>query len=294
MGKGRSLGSASGLGIVSGLGSVSGIIALILTMCSPSESEAALEFREVGAEATSLGGCGVGWARAPEGLWWNPAHVGCSPRATFSLSYARPFSMAALSTGTLSLILPTARSGWGLGIQSYGFSLYRETTVTLVGGREILPHLYAGVGIRGTHLSIQGFGTDRALCVDAGLLARIGEALHWGMSLRNLNGAKIRRESGGQSLSTGIAYRPTAHLTLCADARKTLRFPLQIAAGVETRLLPYFALRTGVGSAPTRFSIGTTFHLGTTDISYATVHHFTLGLSHQASVHWTLPRSQGH
>lgn len=274
------------------MGKILSIILLILTMGSPSPSEAALEFREVGAEAASLGGCGVGWTQAPEGLWWNPAQVGYSTRTSVSLSYARPFSMTALSTETLSLILPTAWGGWGLGIQSYGFSLYRETTATLVGGREILPHLYAGIGVRGTQLSIQGFGTDRALCIDAGLLAEIGETLHWGISLRNLNGTKIRRESGSQSLSTGIAYRSTARLTLCAEARKTLRFPLQIGAGVETRLLPRFTLRTGVGSAPTRFAVGVGFRFGTADLSYATVNHFTLGLSHQVSIHLTLPRSQ--
>jgi hypothetical protein len=264
------------------------IIVLLLTIVASTKSEAALEFREVGAEAASLGGCGVGWMHGAEGLWYNPAHVGCNPRTMVSFSYARPFSIAALSTETLSFVTSAARIGWGLGIQSYGFALYRETTATLAGGREILPHLYAGLAVRGTHLSIQDFGTDQAFCVDAGLLARIGETLHWGISLRNPGGTKIRGESCSQSLSTGIAYRPTAHLAFRADARKTLRFPLQIGAGVETRLLPHLTLRTGVGSAPTRFSIGAGFHLGSADISYSAVNHFTLGLSHQTSIHWRI------
>ncbi|RKY66135.1 MAG: hypothetical protein DRP97_08370 [Candidatus Latescibacterota bacterium] len=264
------------------------IIILILTIGAPPKSEAALGFREVGAEAASLGGCGVGWMHGAEGLWWNPAHVGWASQAAFSLSCARPFSMAALSTETLSFILPTPRIGWGLGIQSYGFSLYRETTATLAGGRKILPRLYAGLGVRGTQFSIRHFGTDRAFCVDAGLLAHIGKALHWGISLRNLNGAKIRRDPCSQSLSTGIFYRPTEHLAFCADARKTLRFPLQIGAGAQIRLLPCFVLRTGIGSAPTRFSIGAGFHLGAADISYSAGNHVILGFSHQASIHWKI------
>jgi len=179
-----------------------------------------------------------------------------------SFSYARPFSIAALSTETLSFVIPSARFGWGLGMQSYGFALYRETTATLAGGRKILPHLYAGLSVRGTHLSIRDFGTDQAFCVDSGLLARIGETLHWGISLRNLNGAKIRGESCNQSLSTGIAYHPTEHLA------------------------------SGAGTAPTRFSIGAGFHLGAADISYSAVNHFTLGLSHQASIHWGITERQ--
>lgn len=264
------------------------IIVLLLTIVASQKSEAALEFREVGAESEALGGCGVGWMHGAEGLWWNPAHVACNPRTMVSFSYARPFSIAALSTETLSFAIPAARIGWGLGMQSYGFALYRETTATLAGGRKILPHLYAGLAVRGTHLSIQDFGTDRALCVDAGLLAHIGKALHWGIGLRNLNGAKIRRDPCSQSLSTGIVYRPSAHLTFCADARKTLRFPLRIGAGAQFRLLPHLTLRTGVGSAPTRFSIGAGFQLGAADISYSAVNHFTLGLSHQASIHWKI------
>ncbi|MCK5527285.1 MAG: hypothetical protein KAJ05_09055 [Candidatus Latescibacteria bacterium] len=264
------------------------IIVLLLTIVASQKSEAALEFREVGAESEALGGCGVGWMHGAEGLWWNPAHVACNPRTMVSFSYARPFSIAALSTETLSFAIPAARIGWGLGMQSYGFALYRETTATLAGGRKILPHLYAGLAVRGTHLSIQDFGTDRALCVDAGLLAHIGKALHWGISLRNLNGAKIRRDPCSQSLSTGIVYRPSAHLAFCADARKALRFPLRIGAGAQFRLLPHLTLRTGVGSAPTRFSIGAGFQLGAADISYSAVNHFTLGLSHQASIHWKI------
>ncbi|MFH1007600.1 MAG: hypothetical protein V1800_08875 [Candidatus Latescibacterota bacterium] len=266
------------------------IIVLILTIGAPKISESAFEFREVGAASAGLGGCGVGWMHGAEGLWWNPALVGQGARTALSLSWVRPFSMEALSTETVSFVLPTPRIGfgWGLGFQSYGFSLYRETTASLAGGRQITSALYAGLAIRQTRLSIRDFGDDRGLFVDAGLLAAVSETLHWGISLHNLSGSRIRGESSSQSLATGIAYRPTTSLTLCADARKTLRFPLQIGAGAQIRLLPHFYLRTGMGNAPARFSIGGECQLRSAKLSYAAVNHFTLGFSHQVSLDWEI------
>jgi len=111
-----------------------------------------------------------------------------------------------------------------------------------------------------------------------------------GFSLSNVNHARtgIFKEPLPQTIKTGVSVRPCAGVLLSVEIDKETRFPAELKAGCELRLIPALDVRFGCGRDPSRFAVGMGVHLSLLTIDYAFAYHPVLGGTHQASVSFRL------
>lgn len=239
-----------------------------------------------GTRATGMGGAYVAMAEGAETLFHNPAGLGVMTHRELTLLYCNPFGLKGLTYGTGVGVLPTRIGVLGLGFQSFGNRLYKESSFILSYGNPYRGDLWYGFNLRYMRLEIQGYGSDGTLGIDVGLLIRLSREIKWGFLARNPNRPTLgkKKEDLPQVYSTGLSLKLSRDILLALELYKDVRFPLEVRFGTEFKVLKSLHLRTGVSSNPSRFSTGTGISIGHLQIDYAFYTHQDLGSTHQISL----------
>lgn len=236
-----------------------------------------------GARPLGMAGAFVAVADNPDAVYYNAAGLWQINHWSAQAFYSAPFNVRDLSTVSFVMVFPWKRGTAGAMFESYGFDLYRETTLGVSYAYAFHNRFAAGVSVNYYHLSIRGGGQTGIAGVDVGALFRPHSLVQIGFQARNITRPRIAGEVLPQVMVFGAGIMPTEQITIGLDAYKDFRFSTDVRGGVEYRPLPVLALRMGVGRDPSRLSAGIGITLKYARLDYAMYTHPDLGVTHAIS-----------
>jgi hypothetical protein len=200
----------------------------------------------------------------------SPSWLGVPELTRSSFLYVEPVGMGAIScSGT-----------------RFGFSLYRETDISVGFGSTPDDQFGYGVAVDLYHLRIERYGAAWAAGLSAGIFYNVSAEILFGFSASNVTASKIGscHEKIPQVFSVGLGYRPTGDLDIGIDLVKDPAYPMEIRLGAECALLGVFSLRIGSGDQPSWYTAGVGITYAFFRMDYAITTHHELGLSHHFSI----------
>ncbi|MEM9835321.1 MAG: hypothetical protein AAF828_02385 [Bacteroidota bacterium] len=233
-----------------------------------------------GNRGRALGGTGLTF-RDAYAAWSNPAGLAGIKKLGINLAGEQRFGLSELQLVSLGAGLKAGSGGFGLTVQSFGFSTLRENRIGLAYGRSFTARFRGGVELVGLNTSVENYESRFAATFGIGLQVDVLPNLmvgFRGFSLLRVETAED--EFLPQLLAVGIGYRPNEKLVLLAEVHQDLDFPARFRGGMEYAISEQLDLRIGVASGPTELSFGAGFfatdHLR---IEVAASYHETLGLT---------------
>ena len=262
------------------------LLAALLTLAAPA---AQAQLAEGGARVLGLGRAGV----ALGGDAWghtNPAAWAGLDESRAALQASQAFGLSELRLGALTAALPTPVGTAALHARTYGFSERRETRVVVGLGRalplSVTRRLDVGLAVGLESAATEGYASQTAVLVHAGVQGEVLPGLRGGLAARNLLGLGLgdtadlaRSASTVPGLTVGLVYTPSERATLVLDADQDLDFGLSVRGGAEVQVVEALAFRVGVSSAPVRYAFGAGVRAGPLRADLAVESHETLGLT---------------
>ncbi len=238
-----------------------------------------------GAKPLGMGGAFCGTAQTPENLFYNPASVWLNSGMKTIVFTDRLYGLKELRHNGFSSAFHFRNTTFAMGLQTFGNSIYKEN-VFCAGLSRKYKSVYLGAAVRYGMISIKGYGQDGTMMTDLGGLIEFTETINWGWAVRNAFYSEIGRcsEKLPQIIITGFKILPVRRMNLNIDLYKETRFPIDYRCGVEGSFLKHLVFRTGIGSAPSRFSAGFSLFVHHISIDYAFNTHPYLELSHFFSI----------
>lgn len=250
-------------------------------------SIAQFELLEIGAKPVSLGGAFTSLADNSNAVYFNPAGISQIPFREVSFFYSpAPFGLTELAYGSVNYIEPTSFGVFGLSGKTYGFELYKEITITASYANNFRKRIHFGANLNYYHLAIKNYGTASTFGIDLGFLAYLTDIIRWGFAAFNLNRPHVgsQKDKLPQVYRTGVSVQPRHDLNFLLDIEKDTRYVMSVKSGIEYILYDMVNLRTGIGTAPVRFSGGIGFNYSLFEIAYGFNTHQELGITHQGSI----------
>ncbi len=259
---------------------------IILMFISASVARGGFERTEAGGRAQGLAGAYTALSGDAWGMFFNPAGLARlgSAEAGFFLS-PRPFGFSELSFSAATAAVPVPFGVIGIAGSRYGFSLYREESVSLSFG------VQTSLGDVGATLvryavSVSNYGSASAYGVNAGYSVELESAFRMGFRIRNLNAPALG--AGGERLresaAMGLAFQPAGEFLVTADLLKEPGFDPSLRAGAEIVVASAFLVRLGVTDQPSEFHAGIGVRAGFASFDYAFSLHEDLGPTHECSL----------
>lgn len=247
---------------------------------------AGFERSDAGARVVALGSAFVGMADDSWAVFYNPAGLSRGRLPEISAFYSpQPFGLNELRSVAFVAFYPTSFGALGASVRSFGFSLYKETSVGVSYANEI-GGILVGTTLNYHSVSISRYGSAGTLGIDVGILVPVFQNLGWGIATKNINAPKIgeAREKLPQTFTAGISYQPLSSLSFVLDYAKEIGFAAGPRFGLEYWIVDAIALRTGVASEPSSYALGLGFRYSFIQLDYVFTTHRELGLTHQASI----------
>jgi hypothetical protein len=263
------------------------VLNVLLIVFTLKPGNAQFENIDLGARAVALNGAFSSLSNNSLAIFYNPAGLGQMKYRDFSVFYSpAPFGLSDLSTAAFTYAEPLKYGVIGAGLRTYGFDLYKETSIMLSYGNGYKNKLFYGVNLNFYHLNIQNYGSASSFGVDVGAMAYINKYLRWGFFGKNVTGSTIgeSKEKIAQVYRTGLNYKPLNEVGLMLEIEKDVKYPVSVRAGFEYSLLDYVDLRAGVGNEPTSFTGGIGFNYNIFQLDYALYKSQDLGITHQGSI----------
>ncbi|MCK4653108.1 MAG: hypothetical protein KAU01_01530 [Candidatus Cloacimonetes bacterium] len=247
--------------------------------------------------ARAMGGAFYSNSDDANGIFYNPAGLNKAGN-NLMIGYTKIFSndFQILNTVALSMELPKKFGTICIGLQSMDVdfqdvNLMSEKLYALAHSFTLLKDVHSEIDIGYTfnmyHLSINSFGDQPAFGINIGALAVLHQRTRIGFAVSNLNNPKVGEDSSHelpQKMAMGISYLPYTDVITSLELKKTLGGETEIHAGTEVKIINMLALRFGVRSQPTSYSMGAEFNLYNISINYAynthtidVTHHFGVG-----------------
>ncbi len=239
-----------------------------------------------GGRALSMGAAYAGVAEGPESIFFNPAGLSQSTKPAFSFFISRLYNLKELTYQNLSAVFPSPYGSFGISLQTFGRTLYRENRLAFGWGNRYGKKFYYGLLISRVQIQIQKYGSASAFLFDGGFLLKLGNSTRCGIAITNLNQAEIGRskEKMSQITRVGISTILFTGILFSVEIDKDKRFPAQLKDGCEIRFLPGFSLRCGFGRKPSYFSAGIGFAWKNFSFDYGFTSHPVLGITHYGTV----------
>ena len=243
-----------------------------------------------GARPLGMGGTFVAVANTGDALYYNPAGLWQLNNLYAQTFYSAPFNLKELGTTVFNFTYPSAIGNATLNFESYGYDVYRETTLGAAYSGSFKDNLLYGFVVNYDHLNIKDVGSRSAVGVDIGLMFKPQEKVTVGFSARNVNRPAIKGDELPQTFSLGLSLHMIDPLILNADVYKDVKFPADLRMGAEYAFFEKLFLRVGMATEPSRFSAGLGFDFGKGVIDYAIYSHSDLGVTHAVSASFHLHR----
>ncbi|MBI2119133.1 MAG: hypothetical protein HYT97_05855 [Elusimicrobia bacterium] len=252
------------------------------------ESEAAFEFKEVGARAQALSGAYTALCLDASSPYWNPAGLGSLKKMEFMSFYNQFFSLKEINFFGSSYAFPTNFGTFGMAYSHLGTSLYKEQEFYLSHGIKLVRPIYVGYSLKGMFLTIDQFGIGKTFSLDAGMLSYLTPITSLALVYKNLNHAAIgeNEEPLPQGFIIGMSNKSIPGLTLTGELERITFSPLTIKTGIEYEITSSFKFRSGFSGSPLKFSGGFGLKLKKVELDYAYLQHQTLLGTHSFSLYF--------
>ena len=261
------------------------IITMLIATCEISFSQ--FENTEIGARAIGLNGAFTSQSDNSLAIFYNPSGLGQVKYREVSVFYCpSPFGISEISTAALTYAEPLKFGTIGIGVKTYGFELYRETSISLSFGNDFRKKIFYGFNANFYNLKIQNYNSASSFGADVGAMAYITDFLKWGFFAKNFTGTKIgeSKEKLAQVYRTGFTAQPRNDLNFVLEVEKDVRYPLSFRGGMEYFINDYVNIRAGVGTEPTSFSGGIAINYNIFQLDYAIYNYRDLGITNQGSI----------
>lgn len=246
---------------------------------------------------------GMGWSGLTLTDVWsvrlNPAGIAALEKPVAGLSYQRHWLSEDLAHQGVAVALPVGNGAFGIGADRFGYSLYNETRASLAyamrfgeGLRAAVQMNYVGVGLG------EQYGRRGTVVAEAGVQARITDALWIGAHLYNPNGSGLGT-TGDEGvmvderlptlLRAGLGYTFSDRLLMTVEAEKDLDHDERVRVGVEYRPASVLFLRAGISTAPVGSHFGAGLRLERVDIDLAMVVRSHLGPTPMITLNYRFP-----
>ncbi len=246
----------------------------------------------IGSRAIGMGSAYVALADGPETLFFNPAGLSKSRRTILAFYICHPYGLSELTSEAFSSILQTRYGQLGITIQTFGSALYRENTFAVGFGHPFLNRIHTGILIHIIHIQIAKYGSDIAWMIEGGSLFEVTDGLTWGLSVRNINQAKIgqQKEPIPRIIRLGLSCLLINNTLLTLEMDKQSQFPWELKGGFELCPLSKLRIRCGFGRDPSTISAGIGLIWRIFSLDYGLSIHPILGTSHHGSISMDLKK----
>ncbi|MEO8664268.1 MAG: hypothetical protein ABI462_02135 [Ignavibacteria bacterium] len=262
-------------------------LTLVIGFFALKSSLAQFENTDIGARPIGLNGAFTSLSDNSLAVFYNPSGLGQLKYREISVFYSpSTLGVTQISTAALTYAEPLKIGTLGLGLKTFGFDLYRETSVILSYGNNFHDKIFYGLNLNYYNLKIQNYNSASAFGADAGAIACITDFLNWGVFVKNISGTKIgvSKQKLAQVYRTGITIKPKPGLNVVLEIEKDVRYPLSFRSGLEYSVNSFIDLRAGVGTQPSSFSGGISIIYDLFCIEYAICNVQNLGITNQGSV----------
>ena len=250
-------------------------------------SPAQFESTDSDSRASAMGGAFVSLANSSSAVFYNPSGLGQLNSRYLSVFYEPSvFGLKEISTAAITYTEAFKFGNLGLGFRTFGFDLYRESKLTLAFAGSQRDLIFWGIGINYYNISISGYGAASSAGIDAGAIARLGEKFSWGLSARNIAGAKIGISELAISriFVTGFKYSPAEKTNVLIDFEKVVEKPVIVRFGAEISPVSVLSLRAGVSTEPASYSAGAGLRYGIFGLDYSVTVTEPLGMNNRINI----------
>lgn len=189
----------------------------------------------------------------------NPAALAGLKAGAVGVLGERRFLMKELNYYNAVAGIRTNSGNFGLVAGIFGFSEYRETTISIAHGRRLSSKMDLGVQFNYHSLQINGYGQLSSVGFELGSIFHFSPKFHLGFHVTNPfigSFGKQQQEKLTSVYSTGFGYDASDKFFASLELLKEEDQPINVNAGLQYRLLPFLLARMGISSATTSWYIG--------------------------------------
>ena len=190
----------------------------------------------------------------------NPAAMPFVENPSLGLSGVSYFGFSDLTNAWLATVLPTDLGAFGGSVQYQGDPNFNQTKVGIGYGRKLSNNLSLGILLDYCHTRINELGTGSAITFDAGLLFQPIPELTASARVFNPIKASPGNDFANEQLpalfALGLAYEPSKHFLLLAEAEQDLYADMNFKFGLEIPILEQLFIRGGYITKSSSFSVG--------------------------------------
>jgi len=223
-------------------------------------------------------------------VFFNPAGINGTDETNALFSFENKFNIEGLKTLGAAFVTSQDIGSLGISLFRFGDDIYSEQSISLSYSNSFG---ITSLGIRANYLqySSELVKNRRALAIDFGGITSLSDKLSFGAYIRNLNQAKLSRDSDQSIpviLNAGFSYRPTPQLLINGELEKDIDFDPGVRVGLEYAFLQRFSARAGILTYPFTNYFGLGFNASRLNLDYSLTRNINLGISHQASISYLL------
>lgn len=231
---------------------------------------------------------GMGYASACLQDEWsilnNPAGLSENKNFTSAFSYnAHPLKNFNRMAATF--VAPIKVGVAGVGVFRFGNELYNEQIIA-AGYSNHFGLASLGLSLNYIQYNTEGFGRKGVVTVSLGGIATLTPQLLIGAHITNVNQPEISDddERVPTRINTGIGFKPSDKVFLCAEIEKELTSETTFKTGIEYSIHKKCAIRTGFNLNPDAGFIGFGFKPKKLSVDYALTYNLNTGINHQGTV----------
>jgi hypothetical protein len=254
-------------------------LSLVMTTFTTNDAYGGFERRYSGPRSLGTGGTLCAFGEDPWSFYYNPARA--AQIRELSIFYV-PSTLGVQEIKSTGVAYRDNLLGFDLGVagQTFGFDLYRENVFTLNLSIPLSDFLFVGANANANHLSIEGYGTDLSISIDAGAKMFLSENISLGISTTNLNSATatLSKDRLPQTFSGGIGFE-SDEFNVGLEYFKEIGFPSSVKIAAEYSPVKFMTVRAGSASGTSSFNAGVSVRFLSFELGYGAAFHQVLGLT---------------
>jgi hypothetical protein len=253
-----------------------------------------------GNENWHLGARSAGMAHASLTLSdvWSTHHnqggLGWLKDPSAGVYFENRYGIKELSQMGAAVAIPVGNGAFGLNYSGFGWSLYKESKIGLAYGMKFNDKISGGVQVNYHSLRLaNNYGSNMAFTVEAGLQARVTDALTIGMQVYNPTKTKLDDyydERIPTIMRFGAGYRFSDKVLVTCEAEKDLEFDAIFRVGLEYMPGDKFYIRGGIATNPGIAAFGFGLKLDSFRADISSTYHQILGFSPQISLSYVISK----
>jgi hypothetical protein len=255
----------------------------------------------IGARAAALGGA----SSVFHDVWSaqnNQAGLGFIEKTEMGAYYENRFLLKELGYTAFCAAVPIKKKGgFGITLNSFGYSVYRQSKAGVGYGMKFGPNFSAGIQLDYLYTQISDaagfYGRKGVFTGELGFQARLTKQVIFAGHIFNPMRVKLsayNNEIIPATIKAGLQYKVSEKVSLITEAQKSSYQKFQFKGGIEYLPAKDFYLRAGVSTNPVQMSFGAGVNLQGLRIDLSSSWHSVLGFSPQIGmsyqVGYTEPR----